>query len=255
MVIYESEADARDKHIWLEETFAWKWLWRRMRVGEVRDRGYEMGEELDGDDVGAELGNGAPTSTSTGGRGGSGSEEVGREEEGQFTIADEYEDDSDDDEDENGDISGGGGGGGDEGARAFKAVVENPPKSASPPPVSNEVDEDIQDPLQSNTNNDDGEVRPDQEGEEEEEESIPCLIDRLFSCTIDLLFCAGFTVPESVRGIDGDKINVGAPVLRSPPPSPVFLFFSIRLADIPSYPSPSSHASQREDGQCMNSSG
>jgi hypothetical protein len=43
-----------------------------------------------------------------------------------------------------------------------------------------------------------------------EDDSLPCLIDRLFSCTIDLLFCAGFTVPESVKGqsMDGDKINV-----------------------------------------------
>lgn len=36
------------------------------------------------------------------------------------------------------------------------------------------------------------------------------LAERLFNCTIDLLFCAGFTVPESVKGQSDDKINVGA---------------------------------------------
>lgn len=42
------------------------------------------------------------------------------------------------------------------------------------------------------------------------EDLQPSLIDRLFSCTIDLLFCAGFTVPESVRGQQdaGEKVNV-----------------------------------------------
>jgi hypothetical protein len=45
---------------------------------------------------------------------------------------------------------------------------------------------------------------------EEEEKTLPSLADRLFSCTVDLLFCAGFTVPEGVRGTEGlgDKINV-----------------------------------------------
>ena len=200
VVIYESEADARDKHIWVEETFAWKWLWRRMKIGEVRDRGYEMGEELDGDEVGAELANGGSMSS----HGRSGSAEVGEEEEGQFTIADEDDSDDDLDDEEGGDISGAG----DEGARAFKAVVGNPPKPASPR-ASNKVDEEVKDPLQSNTNDDGAQATKG----EEEEESIPCLIDRLFSCTIDLLFCAGFTVPESVRGVDGDKINVGPVIL------------------------------------------
>lgn len=183
MVIYESEADARDKHIWLEETFAWKWLWRRMEVGEVRDRGYEMGEELDGDELGAE------NPPSGGSANGSGASLEGQG--GQFTIADDS-----DDEDEAADISGGG----DEGARAFKAVVGNPPKSMSKTSEETEV----QDPLQSSNTASD----PNQEQGEKEEETIPCLIDRLFSCTIDLLFCAGFTVPESVKGLDGDKINV-----------------------------------------------
>lgn len=39
---------------------------------------------------------------------------------------------------------------------------------------------------------------------------LPSLADNLFNCTIDLLFCAGFTVPESVRGQSRDKINVGS---------------------------------------------
>ena len=41
-------------------------------------------------------------------------------------------------------------------------------------------------------------------------EEAPSLAERLFSCTVDLLFCAGFTLPESVRGSgpEGDKINV-----------------------------------------------
>jgi hypothetical protein len=179
VVIYESEADARDKHIWLEETFAWKWLWRRMEVSEVRDRGYEMGEELDADEIGAEDTVGLPV-------------EGGVDEDGgQFTIEDS------DDEDEGGDISGAGAG--DEGARAFKAVVGNPPKTSS---NSKEGSTEIQDPLQSANDTSEPEEK------EDKEETIPCLIDRLFSCTIDLLFCAGFTVPESVKGLDGDKINV-----------------------------------------------
>jgi len=145
-----------------------------MEVSEVRDRGFEMGEELDGDELGAEGTSGSPV-------------EGGVDEDGgQFTIEDS------DDEDEGGDISGAG----DEGARAFKAVVGNPPKS--------KTSTEIQDPLQSanDTSNQDHEEK------EDKEETIPCLIDRLFSCTIDLLFCAGFTVPESVKGLDGDKINV-----------------------------------------------
>jgi len=150
-----------------------------MEVSEVRDRGYEMGEELDGDELGAEGTNGSPV-------------EGGVEEDGgQFTIEDS------DDEDEAGDISGAG----DEGARAFKAVVGNPPKSKS---NSKETSTEIQDPLQS-ANDTSNQA---QDEKEDKEETIPCLIDRLFSCTIDLLFCAGFTVPESVKGLDGDKINV-----------------------------------------------
>ena len=41
-------------------------------------------------------------------------------------------------------------------------------------------------------------------------EQLPSLAEKLFSCTVDLLFCAGFTLPESVRGqgVEGEKINV-----------------------------------------------
>ncbi len=43
------------------------------------------------------------------------------------------------------------------------------------------------------------------------DDTLPSLADRLFSCTVDLLFCAGFTIPEGVRTGEhaGDKINVG----------------------------------------------
>jgi hypothetical protein len=144
-----------------------------MKVEEVKERGYEMGEELDGDDLGAELAG---------------------EEGGQFTI----EDEDDQSDEEEGQV--------DEGANAFKEVAGNPP------PKTNGIEtgttgEPIQDPLQSTTGDSTNSRMND---EEKEDESIPCLIDRLFSCTIDLLFCAGFTVPESVKGqsMDGDKINV-----------------------------------------------
>jgi hypothetical protein len=99
VVIYESEADARDRGEVVEDTFAWKWLWRRMKVSEVRDRSYEMGEEMEHDEVGAE------------GEGTDG-------EAAQFTIADESDASSDEGEGE-----------AEEGARAFKAVVGNPAKA------------------------------------------------------------------------------------------------------------------------------
>jgi hypothetical protein len=168
VVIYESEADARDRGEVVEDTFAWKWLWRRMKVSEVRDRSYEMGEEMEHDEVGAE------------GEGTDG-------EAAQFTIADESDASSDEGEGE-----------AEEGARAFKAVVGNPAKA--------EEEGGVRDPLSQSSA-----PRTEVEGAGQvEDDSLPCLIDRLFSCTIDLLFCAGFTVPESVKGqsMDGDKINV-----------------------------------------------
>lgn len=39
-------------------------------------------------------------------------------------------------------------------------------------------------------------------------DSAASLMEKLFNCTIDLLFCAGFTVPESAKGQSNDKINV-----------------------------------------------
>ena len=103
----------------------------------------------------------------------------------------------DDDEDVNADEGAGAGQEEDEideGARAFKATIGNPPKDGK-------ASETIDDPLS----------KPGEPADEvEEEPTVPCLIDRLFSCTIDLLFCAGFTLPESVRGTDStEKINVG----------------------------------------------
>lgn len=177
VVIYESEADARDRGEATEETFAWKWLWRRMKVSEVRDRSYEMGEEMEHDEIGAEA-DGGPDG-----------------EVAQFTIEDE--DDASDDGEE-----------GEEGARAFKAVVGNPPKTTT------EGEAEVKDPLSQQS----APPLEEEEGAQEEDDSMPCLIDRLFSCTIDLLFCAGFTVPESVKGqsIDGDKINVSLLFLGRP---------------------------------------
>ncbi len=46
--------------------------------------------------------------------------------------------------------------------------------------------------------------------EDELEVVPPSLADRIFSCVVDLLFCAGFTVPETLKGTAGDKINVGS---------------------------------------------
>ena len=181
-MIYELEADARDRGEVMEETFGGKWLWRRMKVGEVRDRAYEMGQELDQDEVGAEQ---------TGG----GGEEEEIEYGGQFTL--EASDDEEEDSDAGGDM-----GRVDEGARAFKAVVGNPPKDPKNPEIPKETDP-LSQPTTATTGEEDKE-------EVEEDDTIPCLIDRLFSCTIDLLFCAGFTVPENVKGQNphGDKINV-----------------------------------------------
>lgn len=169
VVIYEAEADARDRGEPVEQTFAGKWLWHRMEVAEVRDRGYEMGEELEHDELGAEVADEA--------------------EAGQFTIEDsDSENEADEGEQE-------------EGARAFKAVVGNPP--------AKEGGGQVKDPLSQSTHTDDDGPRGSTDVDDDAN-TVPCLVDRLFSCTIDLLFCAGFTVPESVKGqsVDGDKINV-----------------------------------------------
>jgi hypothetical protein len=123
---------------------------------------------------------------------------VETEAETQFTIADsDDEGDAEAAEDaDSGDI-------GDEGARAFKASVGKPAK-ASPEPVTN-GDGTLRDPLANPG------PQPEAPAAEADADTLPSLAERLFSCTVDLLFCAGFTVPDSVRGEDlvGDKINVG----------------------------------------------
>lgn len=90
----------------------------------------------------------------------------------QFTLAD-----SDDEEDEP--------------IRPLKAAVDKP------------EEDEINDPL----------TNPGPANDEEADEAenlLPSLSDRLFSCTIDLLFCAGFTVPDSLQSESGevDKVNV-----------------------------------------------
>lgn len=50
------------------------------------------------------------------------------------------------------------------------------------------------------------------------------LAEQLIKCTIDLLFCAGFTIPESVMDQQGDKINVRceAKIVLQAPDLPTF---------------------------------
>ncbi|TXT07161.1 hypothetical protein VHUM_03331 [Vanrija humicola] len=96
-------------------------------------------------------------------------------DENQFTIADD--DDDDEDEDDETDALN---------PRKLKASLNDPLSNPAPAAAEGEGDDD-----EANT------------------ELLPSLADRLFSAVIDLLFCAGFSVPESVRGIagSGDKIN------------------------------------------------
>ncbi len=104
---------------------------------------------------------------------------VGGVEEGaQFSLGDD--DDDDDDEDEKNDE-----------APAFTAALD---------------EGELEHPLAGPATN------GHQTLAEDEDEELPSLADRLFSCVIDMLFCAGFTVPDSVRGEDGqgDKINVSS---------------------------------------------
>jgi hypothetical protein len=169
------------------ESFGQRYLWKREVVR--RDEGVE-------------------------GRSGVG-EEAGKaevEEQEQFEIGDEDSEGEDgvtevEEGEEDGD--------GDMGVSAFKGVKGNPPKNVQPKEASvNGGSDEIDDPL-SRPNEE--RPRKDEEGIDEQS-TMPCLVDRLFSCVIDLLFCAGFTVPEDVRGEDGtgEKINVSGrvPVLR-----------------------------------------
>ena len=91
-----------------------------------------------------------------------------------------------------------------EGARAFRATVGHPPSEASGKEDQSNGGP-VSDPLTQTENG-----AAEEEDETDEQTASPCLVDRLFSCTIDLLFCAGFTVPESVRNKTGtdEKINV-----------------------------------------------
>lgn len=175
--MYEGEAGVGDTQGWTKEdgeTFAEKWLWNRQSVDQLRPLSNGNGS------IDREV-------------------SITGEEENQFTIADEEEEDEEAGEGELGGLN--------EGAKAFKAAVGRPPRVNGNSVAEEEERKEIPDPLSRAT--------PETEVEEQvdhrrEEDTIPCLIDRLFSCTIDLLFCAGFTVPESVRGKDGtgEKINV-----------------------------------------------
>lgn len=81
----------------------------------------------------------------------------------------------------------------DTGARAFRATIGHPPSPPHPQPIS--------DPL----------TQPHESGDHRDSGGdgyMPSLAERLFSCTIDLLFCAGFTLPQTVSEDENDKINV-----------------------------------------------
>ncbi|KIR77362.1 hypothetical protein I305_01333 [Cryptococcus gattii E566] len=85
----------------------------------------------------------------------------------------------------------------DTGARAFRATIGHPPSPPAPPhPLS--------DPLTQRHGG--GDHR-----DSGEDEYLPSLAERLFSCTVDLLFCAGFTLPHIVSEDQNDKINVSLP--------------------------------------------
>ncbi|CAD6567302.1 MAG: hypothetical protein TREMPRED_003499, partial [Tremellales sp. Tagirdzhanova-0007] len=152
-----------------DESFGYKWLWSRQHVERRKD---EHGQEIP----------------------------MPESEESQFALADD--DDEDDEEDEQ-EMTGEVG----QEVKAFKAAIGHP-QAAKSEEIGSKVDGELMvDPLSQPTPPKD--TGHDGEGVHMEENTIPCLIDRLFSCTIDLLFCAGFTVPASVPGQDGteEKIN------------------------------------------------
>ncbi|WVR07282.1 hypothetical protein IAU60_004323 [Kwoniella sp. DSM 27419] len=112
----------------------------------------------------------------------------------QFTIEDS-DSDKEADEDEV-----------DEGVRAFKATVGKPPAASTP--ILEKQENVSEDPLSKHAEAAEQTGSTYGEDAEEEEELMPCLVDRLFSCTIDLLFCAGFTLPDNVKDPSlGEKIN------------------------------------------------
>ncbi|OCF31019.1 hypothetical protein I316_07290 [Kwoniella heveanensis BCC8398] len=97
----------------------------------------------------------------------------------------------------------------DEGVRAFKATIGHPAPSPTAKPELKKEEGIINDPLsQATPNSNNAGPSNGEDDAQADEEYLPCLVDRLFSCTIDLLFCAGFTVPDSVRGDNlAEKIN------------------------------------------------
>ncbi|WVQ99152.1 hypothetical protein IAU59_006284 [Kwoniella sp. CBS 9459] len=179
VVIYESEADVRERRDHgvndQEQSFAEKYLWSRQKV--------EQNE------------NGQGSSSMEQGQGEG-------EDDNQFKIEDSDSEGEGNDGDEHTEL--------DEGARAFKATIGHPAAAAggsTPKPELTKEEGITNDPLSQPTSGDAG-VANGEEGDKEDEEYMPCLVDRLFSCTIDLLFCAGFTVPDSVRGDNvAEKIN------------------------------------------------
>ena len=180
VVVYENDAERKSYGL-SGESFAQTYLWKRSKV---TDDQAQM----------ALLEPGSNASVGTGREVGGHGEGEHIKEATQFEIGDDDDDDEEaKEEDSDGDI------GKDEGARAFKATLANPTKAAT------NISTD-----QSNGTIDDPLTRTEDKVEDEAEEATgPCLVDRLFSCTIDLLFCAGFTVPESVKGTEsGEKINV-----------------------------------------------
>lgn len=190
VVIYENDAERREAGMSAgqEQSFAERYLWNREPPPPV--------------DVTREEGQG-------GGMGQADRHVDDRvDEAGQFEIGDDDEeeeavnDEEDGDGDEEDEI--------DAGVRAFKATLGNPPAPSQSRPSDPGASDKIEDPLsqaaEEREKQDQGETTTPNLAQ------VPCLVDRLFSCTIDLLFCAGFTVPENVRGTDksGEKINVSA---------------------------------------------
>jgi hypothetical protein len=182
VVVYEAEADAKANGIGGEETFAGKYLWARVPV------------------EGESLGTGEVSGAGTGVTGAQ-LEETGE----QFKIEDsDSEEEVEEENEEENEIEAG--------VKAFKASVGKPmvPKPEAQA-KANGTNDRVADPLRAAAAAKANESAEDVQ-EEDAREMLPSLVDRLFSCTIDLLFCAGFTVPESVRGRDneGEKINVSA---------------------------------------------
>lgn len=62
-------------------------------------------------------------------------------------------------------------------------------------------------PLRSPSNPGSGSQAPNPvQSSEGKKKTLPTLAERLISCTIDLLFCCGFTLPTKIQ-VDNDKVN------------------------------------------------